>query len=108
MEKYIREVLLAQPKNVERALNLPGIGELSFLQRYLRYLITTCQLRNSFTEEKKSLLNQPGFTLDVNVYKIFFRWYAKNSKGSFGPHATLSTVLASVGIFWLVLTSRGL
>jgi hypothetical protein len=55
--------------------------------------------RKSFKEEKKVLFDQPDFTPDVSVYKVFFRWYAKNAKGSIRELPTLGTVLATVGIF---------
>jgi hypothetical protein len=75
----------------------------SFHYKATTYLAATNQRRNSFIEEKKALFDRPGFTPNVNVYKVFFRWYAKNTKGLLGQYATLPSMLATVGVFCTVL-----
>jgi hypothetical protein len=57
------------------------------------YIALSLIVVKSFQEEKKSLFDRNDFKLDVSAYKLFFRWLANNSKGIFGPHPTLGTML---------------
>jgi hypothetical protein len=46
------------------------------------------------------LFSRPDFKLNVSVYKLFFKWYAKNIRACwFGQYPTLNTMLHNIGLF---------